>query len=72
MCACSRAPLAYWWECRTVVAVVAVAQDCVYNLTSKIQGDDSRHMLDVFEDFHTRKIKAGEKYGLRRPASISL
>ena len=37
-------------------------RDCVANLTSKIPGDDSRYLMDVFEDFHDRKVKAGEKY----------
>ena len=32
---------------------------CVGNLTSKIVGDDTRHVLDVFEDFLKRKAPGG-------------
>eukprot|EP01046_Picozoa_sp_COSAG06_P018225 COSAG06_NODE_1261_length_10074_cov_21.232882_2_plen_254_part_00 len=36
-------------------------QDCVANLTTKIQGDDSEHMVDYFEDFLRRKTSGSEK-----------
>ena len=29
-------------------------RSCVANLTQKIEGDDTQHMMDVFEDFVTR------------------
>jgi hypothetical protein len=31
-------------------------QDCVGNLTDKVEGDDSAYILDVFEDFMKRKV----------------
>eukprot|EP00040_Diaphanoeca_grandis_P039653 m.259716 g.259716 ORF g.259716 m.259716 type:complete len:733 (-) comp38560_c0_seq1:181-2379(-) len=37
------------------------AQDCVGNLTEKITGDDSEHIMDIFEDFLTRKIAGGSE-----------
>ena len=34
-------------------------QDCVGNLTTKIEGDDSLYIMDTFEDFLTRKTTKG-------------
>ena len=36
-------------------------QDCVGNLTSKIDGDDSEYMIDYFEDFLRRKTTGSER-----------
>jgi len=36
-------------------------RDCVANLTSKIEGDDSQYMMDVFEDFLKRKAPGGSE-----------
>lgn len=36
-----------------------LAHDCVGNYTEKIVGDDSAHIMDVFEDFLTRKVSPG-------------
>jgi hypothetical protein len=36
-----------------------LAHDCVGNLTTKIAGDDSEHIMDVFEEFVTRKVSPG-------------
>ena len=35
-------------------------QDCVGNLTSKIEGDDSSYIMDEFESFMVRKLGQNE------------
>ena len=35
--------------------------DCIANMTEKVKGDDSEHMLDVFEEFLNRKSSGPEK-----------
>ena len=39
----------------------ATLDGCVANLTSKIVGDDSRHIVDVFEEFLERKAPGGSE-----------
>lgn len=43
-------------ECRKTKTT---GRDCVANLTSKIEGDDSMYMMDVFEEFLQRKAPGG-------------
>merc|ERR1712048_1109190 len=38
-------------------------RDCVANHTDKIEGDDSQHMMDVFEEFLERKATSGSEPG---------
>lgn len=38
------------------------ARDCVANLTSKIEDDDSQYMMDFFEDFLIRKAQSKEPW----------
>lgn len=38
------------------------ARDCVANLTSKIEDDDSQYMMDYFEDFLKRKAQSKESW----------
>ena len=47
-------------ECRNASHGKAILQqDCVGNLTTKIEGDDSAYIVDTFEDFLNRKAGAG-------------
>jgi len=41
----------------------AATRGCVANLTTKIEGDDSQYMMDVFEDFLKRKSSGGSEAG---------
>lgn len=36
--------------------------DCVTNLTTKIAGDDSEYIMDVFEEFHGRMLQQRQPY----------
>jgi len=46
---------------RCALAPNATLDSCVTNLTSKIAGDDSRHIVDVFEEFLARKAPGGSE-----------
>jgi hypothetical protein len=44
------------------VGIASTAKlDCVANLTTKIEGDDSAYIMDVFEEFLDRKTSGPEK-----------
>jgi len=50
-------PLAAKAACRSAEGNFTGNDGCVGNYTTKIAGDDSTHMMDVFEDFLGRKTK---------------